>query len=166
LGFGEFNIQVGGPAFSSVTKLRFSHFNSNQDNISAYLNYFDGLFIMLTQTDNQNIFAQYGAQVSSSASNSIDFSLTFREGNGVLTQGKHYALSFSPKGQTDKNFTSPNINFQTGTAKTIVHNLNKFPSVTTVDSGQSQVVGDIQHIDLNSFKITFKASFQGKVYAN
>ena len=46
------------------------------------------------------------------------------------------------------------------------HNLNKFPSATTVDSAGSQVVGDIQHIDLNSFKITFKAAFQGKVYAN
>jgi hypothetical protein len=166
LGFGEFNIVTGGPAFSSVTKLRFSHFNSNQDNISTYLNYFDGLFIILTQTDNQNIFAQYEAQVSSSAPNSIDFSLNFREGNGVLTQGKHYALSFSPKGQTDKNFTSPNINFQAGVAKTIAHNLSKFPAVTTVDSAGSHIVGEIQHTDNNNLTLTFKASFQGKVYVN
>ena len=172
LGFGEFNIVTGGPAFSSITKLRFSHFNSNQDNISTYLNYFDGLFIMLTQTDNQNIFAQYGAQASSVVSNAIDFSLAFREGNGVLTQGKHYALSFSPKGSGDKNFTSQSINFTAGQAELINHNLNKFPSVTTVDSAGSHVVGDIQHVDSsgnpskNHFTITFKASFQGKVYVN
>ena len=166
LGFGEFDIVAGGPAFNSITKLRFSHFNSNQDNISDYLNYFDGLFIMLTQTDNQNVFAQYGAQVSSPVSNAIDFDLSFREGNGGLTQGKHYALSFSPKGAGDKNFTSPAINFTAGQAKQINHNLNKFPSVTTVDSAGSHIVGDIQHVDLNNLTITFKASFQGKVYVN
>jgi len=167
LSFGEFNIVTGGPAFNSIAKLRFSHFNSNQDNISDYLNYFDGLFIMLTQTDNQNVFAQYGAQASSPVSNAIDFDLTFREGNGSLTQGKHYALSFSPKGSGDKNFTSPVINFIANQQVTINHNLNKFPSVTTVDSAGSHVVGDIQHnADQNSFKITFKADFQGKVYVN
>ena len=167
LSFGEFDIVTGGPVFNSITKLRFSHFNSNQDNISVYLNYFDGLYIMLTQTDNAIIFAQYSATVSSfSLPNAIDFDLSFREGNGSLTQGKHYALSFSPKGQTDKNFVSNNINFTANQQIQIDHNLNKFPAVTTVDSGGSQVVGDVQHIDLNSFKITFKASFQGKVYAN
>ena len=166
LGFGEFNIVTGGPVFSSITKLRFSHFNSNQENISTYLNYFNGLFVLLTQTDDPNTFAQYSATVSSNTANQSDFFLSFREGNGSLIEGKYYALSYSPKGQTDKNFVSNNINFSSGVETTINHNLNKFPSVTTVDSGGSQVVGDIQHIDLNSFKITFKASFQGKVYAN
>jgi len=165
-GVGLFDIVSGGPAFSTITQLKFHHQNSNNDDIAQYLNYFNGLFIMLTQTDDQNSFAQYSAQVSSNTANQTDFYLAFREGNGSLIQGKYYALSYSPKGQTDKNFVSNNINFSSGVETTIDHNLNKFPSVTTVDSAGSQVVGDIQHIDLNSFKITFKAAFQGKVYAN
>jgi len=75
-------------------------------------------------------------------------------------------MSFSPKGQTDKNYVSPNLNFSAGVAQTIAHNLNKFPSVTVVDSGGSHIVGDVQHINENSFTITFTASFQAKVYAN
>jgi hypothetical protein len=163
---GVFSLVSGGPAFSSITQLKFHHLNSNQDDISQYLNYFNGLFVLLTQTDDPNTFAQYSATVSSNTANQADFFLDFREGNGSLIEGKYYALSYSPKGQTDKNFTSNNINFSSGVEIAIDHNLNKFPSVTTVDSGGSQVVGDIKHIDLNTFKITFKASFQGKVYAN
>jgi hypothetical protein len=163
---GIFSLVSGGPAFSSITQLKFHHLNSNQDDISQYLNYFNGLFVLLTQTDDPNTFAQYSATVSSNTANQADFFLDFREGNGSLIEGKYYALSYSPKGQTDKNFTSNNINFSSGVEIAIDHNLNKFPSVTTVDSGGSQVVGDIKHIDLNTFKITFKASFQGKVYAN
>ena len=165
-GPGIFDVVAGGPALSTVTQLKFHHLNSNQDDIAQYLNYFNGLFVMLTQTDDQNSFAQYSATVSSNIANQTDFYLAFREGNGSLIPGKYYALSYSPKGQTDKNFVSNNINFSTGVEITIDHNLNKFPSVTTVDSAGSQVVGDIQHVDLNSFKITFKASFQGKIYAN
>ncbi len=165
-GAGVFSAVTGGPAFSTVTQLKFHHLNSNQDDIAQYLNYFNGLFVLLTQTDDPNIFAQYSATVSSNTANQSDFYLSFREGSGSLVEGKYYALSYSPKGQTDKNFVSNNINFTANQQIQIDHNLNKFPAVTTVDSGGSQVVGDVQHIDLNSFKITFKASFQGKVYAN
>lgn len=165
-GGGVFSAVTGGPAFSTVTQLKFHHLNSNQDDIAQYLNYFNGLFVLLTQTDDPNIFAQYSATVSSNTANQSDFYLSFREGSGSLVEGKYYALSYSPKGQTDKNFVSNNINFTANQQIQIDHNLNKFPAVTTVDSGGSQVVGDVQHIDLNSFKITFKASFQGKVYAN
>lgn len=165
-GPGIFSVVSGGPSLDSITELKFNNLNSNQDDIADYLSYFDGLFVMLTQTDDQNTFAQYSSLVSSDTPNQKNFTLAFREGNGSLIEGKYYALSYSPKGQTDKNFVTSNINFTANTAQTISHNLAKFPSVTTVDSGGSQVVGDIQHIDLNSFKITFKASFQGKVYAN
>ena len=165
-GPGVFSAVDGGPVFNGITRLKFHHLNGNDTNISEYLNYYNGLFVLLTQTDNPNSFAQYSATVSSNIANQSDFFLVFREGQGSLIEGKYYALSYSPKGQTDKNFTSNNINFTSGQELQIDHNLNKFPSVTTVDSAGSQVVGDIQHVDLNSFKITFKASFQGKIYAN
>lgn len=48
----------------------------------------------------------------------------------------------------------------------ITHNLNKFPSVTIVDSGGSVVEGDITYIDNNSLTVTFVGGFTGKAYLN
>lgn len=49
---------------------------------------------------------------------------------------------------------------------TIVHNLNKFPAVTVVDSANNVVVGDIQYLNANSLRVTFTAVFSGQVYLN
>jgi hypothetical protein len=165
---GEFNITTGGiGSFASQTSFRFSHINTNDQNIQTYLNYFEDLRVMLTQTDNQNNFALYSIDtITDSGSGYSTLAVTFIEGNGSLVGNKYYAMAYSPKGQTDKNFVSSNISFSANTAETINHNLNKFPSVTTVDSAGSHVVGDVQHINDNSFTITFTSSFTGKVYAN
>jgi hypothetical protein len=165
---GEFNITTGGVGtFASQTSFRFSHINRNDQNIQTYLNYFQGLRVMLTQTDNQNNFALYSIDtITDSGGGYSTLAVTFIEGNGSLVGDKFYAMAYSPKGQTDKNFVSSNISFVANTAETVTHNLNKFPSVTTVDSAGSHVVGDVQHINENSFTITFTSSFTGKVYAN
>ena len=166
---GTFVINGGGATgtnLNAITHLIFHHQDTNNDNIAEYLQYFNGLFVMLTQTDDQNNFAQYSAIVSSNTPNQTDFFLTHREGNGAIVADKHYALSYSPKGQTDKNFVSNNISVTANTAQTINHNLGKFPSVTIVDSAGSHVFGDIQHVNTNSFTITFTSSFTGKVYVN
>lgn len=48
----------------------------------------------------------------------------------------------------------------------VAHNLNKFPSVSVVDSSGSVVVGEVAYIDNNNLTITFSASFSGKAYIN
>lgn len=48
----------------------------------------------------------------------------------------------------------------------INHNLNKKPSITTVDSADNVVVGEETYIDENNVKITFKGKFKGKAYLN
>lgn len=48
----------------------------------------------------------------------------------------------------------------------IVHNLNKFPSVTIVDSANTEVVGEIIHLNENEVQIIFSASFSGKAIFN
>ena len=48
----------------------------------------------------------------------------------------------------------------------IQHNLNKYPSVTVVDSGGSVVVGETVYIDNNNIQITFSFVFSGKAYCN
>ena len=49
---------------------------------------------------------------------------------------------------------------------TVVHNLNKKPSVTIVTSAGDEVEGDVKHIDSNNILITFTAIFAGKAFIN
>ena len=48
----------------------------------------------------------------------------------------------------------------------IIHNLNKYPSVTVVDSGENVVIGDIEYINSNRLIIRFTSIFSGKAYLN
>ena len=49
---------------------------------------------------------------------------------------------------------------------TVTHNLNKFPSVTVVDSANTEVVGEVRHISTTQAEITFSGAFAGKAFFN
>ncbi len=89
------------------------------------------------------------------------------EGSGLdadLLDGKH-ASEFALK--TELNISTFTHN-QLSPEKewNMVHNLNRFPTVSVVDSGGSVVLGDIQYIDENQIKIIFATNFSGKAYLN
>ena len=46
------------------------------------------------------------------------------------------------------------------------HNLDKYPSVTVVDSSGSQVIASVEYNDSNSLTIRMSASFKGKAFLN
>jgi hypothetical protein len=171
LSSGFFKLPSGGTgiAFSSVTSLKVSINNLNNINILEFYNHLVGQGIKISNVDNINEFGQY-VLVSATQANPSDtfvtFSLSFLNGNGILRDNKYYLFNLDNTGRTDKNFVTPNINFTAGVAHTVSHNLSKFPAVTTVDSAGSHIVGEVQHTNNNNFNITFKASFQGKVYVN
>lgn len=48
----------------------------------------------------------------------------------------------------------------------IQHPLNKFPSVTIIDSGGNVVIGNVQYISTNEVRCFFSAPFAGKAYLN
>ena len=48
----------------------------------------------------------------------------------------------------------------------ITHNMNKYPSVTVVDSGNNVVEGDVVYTSLNALTINFSGGFSGKAYIN
>lgn len=49
---------------------------------------------------------------------------------------------------------------------TIVHGLNRYPSVTTVDTAGDQVWGDLHYRDTNTAVLTFSAPVAGSAYLN
>lgn len=48
----------------------------------------------------------------------------------------------------------------------IQHNLSKYPSVTIVDSANTEVIGGVQYIDENVVVCTFEGAFSGKAFLN
>ena len=49
---------------------------------------------------------------------------------------------------------------------TIPHNLNKFPSVTVVDTLGNLIYPDVSYVDSNTVQITHGSAFAGKAYLN
>ena len=66
--------------------------------------------------------------------------------------------------ESDKNY----IHEQTTSATQwiVIHNLNKFPAVTIINSGQKEIIGEIQYLDLNTLVVAFDYSLTGKVICN
>ena len=89
--------------------------------------------------------------------------------------GRDTIIISKPDGTT-KNLPIGELTFihhQTSTSSTwiITHNLNRFPSVTVVDTGNTIVVGDVTYNSKNKLTITFfnagsPLAFQGKAYLN
>lgn len=64
----------------------------------------------------------------------------------------------------DKNYV--HIQQVASSAWTITHNLNKYCSVTVVDTDNNVVIGDIIYTNINSLQINFADAFSGKAYLN
>ena len=47
---------------------------------------------------------------------------------------------------------------------TVIHNLNKYPNVTILDSAGTLVIGEIEYLSKNSLMLRFAAEFSGKAY--
>ena len=75
-----------------------------------------------------------------------------------------YGINIDPSDATDKTFE-----FTQGVPSTtwnIQHNLNKFPSITVIDTADTVVTGEYTYIDNNNVTLTFSAGFAGKAYLN
>lgn len=63
-------------------------------------------------------------------------------------------------------YTYTHTQIAAATTWDIEHNLNKFPSVTIVDSGGTKVYGEITYVSTNRIVLNFSAEFSGKAYLN
>ena len=86
------------------------------------------------------------------------------KGSFAANDNTQYKVEHYLEDLDDKTFT-----FNQAVASTewqINHGLNKYPSVTIVDSGNNIVIGDIEYIDKNNVKCTFSSAFSGSAYLN
>ena len=110
----------------------------------------------------------------------FDFISRFR--NDVYVDKKLYDSSATPSpgtsGQqllstatgvawTDQTYThNQSSSGGAATSWTVTHNLNKYPSVTVIDTANSVIIGQIEYNSVNQLTITFKSATNGKAYLN
>jgi hypothetical protein len=165
LSFELYNANV---PFQDITTIKISESTSGGKYALQYLQALVGNNISVSNYLDINNFGVY--KLNSLVQDPLEptfynANLTFVRGNGNLANTKLYYIEASAIGITgDKNF----VFNQSVAASTwnIQHNLNKFPSVTSVNINNIEVKGEIEYTDLNNLTITFSAGFSGKAYLN
>jgi hypothetical protein len=94
-------------------------------------------------------FIQYDIP-NSSSNNVINNSNNINTNNSTIISDKNFVYTQNTPSST----------------WTILHNLNKYPSVSVVDSANTVVEGSITYMDLNTLTISFSAQFTGTAYLN
>ena len=92
---------------------------------------------------------------------SSDFLAEVANGDWI---GRYITENDLPTIINDKNYVHNQI--VASNSWEIQHNLDKYPSVSIVDSGNNLVIGEIKYIDSNNIIITFTSVFSGKAYFN
>ncbi len=67
-------------------------------------------------------------------------------------------------GSGDKHFRFEQI--APSTTWLITHDLDKYPSVTVVDSAATEVTGKVIYLSSNQLEISFNAAFTGQAFLN
>jgi hypothetical protein len=161
--------------FNNITTLRLSKFATSGNVIIDYINTLVGEAIIIAQCDDLNNFGIYKfISISPVVGNPNFFDIVIESVNshGSILQDKFYAIAVYPgfvnpdidPGAGDKNFVF--IQAVASASWNVVHNLDKFPSVSIVDDDNNQVYGSVVYNTVNDLTITFTAPFSGKTYIN
>lgn len=153
-------------AFSTISNFVFSEKTSGGILVDDYLNYLEDSAIFMYDLSNVNSFAKYDLTSLTprlSQPGFYDATVVFVEGNGLFSKNTYYGI-IEAQGAVDKKY----VHTQGVASNTWVinHNLEKFPSVTIVDSANTVVIGDINYNTENQLTVTFNGSFSGKAYLN
>jgi len=163
---------ISGPApnaqFSSITALTFTKTSSAGNDVINYLTTLVGRPVILARLKNLNNFGVYRLNsliVDAGDANLYNAAFTLITANGIITSDEYYGFAAYPEATAgDKNFVFTQN--APATTWTITHNLNKFPSVSVVDSANEIVYGEVIYTNTNSLTVTFTAAFSGKAYLN
>ena len=158
---------VGTP-FSTITQVLISKTAPGNKSVAQYLPLFIGKDIILAESGNINNFGTYKvASITTDIAEPNFFLVTLENytSNGVISLDGYYIFSeFVDADAGDKNF----VFTQDSASNTwvIQHNLNKFPSVTSVNINNIQMYGEVVFTDVNNLTINFTSASSGKAYIN
>ncbi len=161
--------------FNNITTLRLSKFATSGNVIIDYINTLVSQAIIIAQCDDLNNFGIYKfISISPVAGNPNFFDIILESvgAHGSILQDKFYAIAVYPgfvnpdidPNVGDKNFVYTQL--VASSVWNVVHNLDKFPSVSIVDDDNNQVYGSVVYNTVNDLTITFAAPFSGQAYIN
>ena len=163
---GAFSGPADGSALTAITTMQISGIDSSGQNTVAFMQYLVGNDILISEQNNIDEFGHFKITGYTLNGTVYTLNLTNIGGNGNLDLNKYYdfATFTISTGIGDKTFV-----FTQGVPAlvwTIQHDLNKFPSVSVVDTANTGVLSQIDYIDNNNITITNTAQFAGKAYLN
>lgn len=163
--------QVGGAGsgstFNTITQVYLSINELSGQNVVAFLDYITTKDILLGQGDQISQFGHYtlDTYVVDVDPDYYIANLTYIGGNGTIVNDKKYTLiHFDITDSDDKTFVFTQV--VPAATWVITHNLNKFPSVSVVDTANTSGFGAVEYNSANQLTITFSGAFAGKAYLN
>jgi hypothetical protein len=159
-----------GATFSSITTFMLSKSASGLGDRSQFLPLFLNKDIILAELGTINNFGTYKVTSIEESVTEPDFfvvTVANTHSNGSIVLDKSYI--FSEFANPDSDAGDLHFVFTQGISSLtweVEHNLNKFPSITVIDTGNTVVVGQYKYIDNNNVTLTFSAAFAGKAYLN
>ena len=164
---GEFTGPADGSALTAITTVQISGIDSSGQNTVAFMQYLVNNDVLISEQNNIDEFGHFKITGYTALGNNLyTLDLTNIGGNGSLDLNKYYdfATFTISSGVGDKTFV-----FTQGVPAlvwTVQHDLNKFPSVSVVDTANTGVLSQIDYIDNNNITITNSSQFAGKAYLN
>lgn len=157
----------GGSNFSGITSLIVSVNDISPQYVVNFLNYLVGSQILISEQNDVNNFGHYNI-VSYAVTANPDYylmTLALVGSNGAAVVDEYYDMAlFTLSDGNDKSYIFTQA--VPSTTWTVSHNLEKFPSITVIDSGNTVVIGQYTYINNNNVTLTFSAAFAGKAYLN
>jgi hypothetical protein len=160
---------VGTP-FSDITQVLISKTAPGNKSVAQYLPLFIGKDIILAEAGNINEFGTYKvASITTDVAEPNFFLVTLENyaSNGAIAINGYYIFGefVNPASDAaDKNY----VHSQAAASATwnVQHNLDKFPSVTSVNINNIEMYGEVVFNDLNNLTINFSAAFSGQAFIN
>ncbi len=165
---GQFRGPSTGSEFSTVSSLVVSYKDMSTQEVVAFLNYLVESEILISEQQEISNFGHYKITsytlIPTTTTYTLD--LTYIGGNGTFEDLKYYDFATFNKSDSvgDKNFVFTQA--VPSATWNVQHNLNKFPSVTSVNNNNIKMFGEVTYIDKNNLTISFSAGFSGKAYVN
>ena len=161
---GAFTGPADGSSIAAITTMDISNADASGQNTVEFMEYLVGNDILISEQNDISKFGHFNITSYTTKGNDHTLVLANVGGNGNLELNKFYDFAVFTLSSPDKTFEF--TQGQPALVWTIQHNLNKFPSVSVVDTSNTVVNSQINYVDKNNITINNTAQFAGKAYLN
>ena len=161
---GKFSGPTNGSPIANITTMEISGADASGQNTVEFMEYLVGNNILISEQNDISKFGHFTIDSYTLNGTAYTLNLTNIGGNGNLDINKFYDFAVFTLSSPDKTFEFDQG--QPALVWTIQHNLNKFPSVSVVDTANTVVNSQVNYVDKNNITINNTAQFAGKAYLN